>query len=78
MVKTLKNLLLWNQKADDLETWYAASGARVLPSLLKWWPRVDPDLFYGKVSYAFVWEKVKTMDFSETIVVYDVKVNRCS
>ena len=28
--------------------------------------------------YAFVWEKGKTMDFSETIVVYDVKVGRCS
>ena len=27
---------------------------------------------------AFVWEKVKTMDFSETIVVYDIKVGRCS
>ena len=24
--------------------------------------------------YAFVWEKVKTMDFSETIVVYDLKL----
>ena len=24
MVKTFKNLLLWNRKADDLETWYAA------------------------------------------------------
>ena len=46
----LKNLL-WNQKADDTETWYAASGARVLPSLFKWWPRVDPDLFYGKVKF---------------------------
>ena len=33
--KKLKNLLLWNQQADDLETWYAASGARVLPSLFK-------------------------------------------
>ena len=31
MVKTLKYLLLWNQKADDLETWYVASGAQVLP-----------------------------------------------
>ena len=30
------------------------------------------------VSYAFVWEKVKTMDFSETIVVYDIKVGICS
>ena len=27
---------------------------------------------------AFVWEKGKTMDFSETIVVYDVRVGRCS
>ena len=23
---TLKNLLLWNQKADDFESWYAAFG----------------------------------------------------
>ena len=30
------------------------------------------------VPYAFVWEKVKTMDFSETIVVYNIKVGRCS
>ena len=34
MVKTLKNLLQ-NPKANDLETWYAASGAGVLPSLFK-------------------------------------------
>ena len=26
------------------------------------------------VTYAFVWEKAKTMDFSETIVVYDLKL----
>ena len=30
------------------------------------------------VPYAFVWQKVKTMDFSETIVVYNMKVGRCS
>ena len=30
------------------------------------------------VLYAFIWEKVKTMDFSEIIVVYDIKVGRCS
>ena len=30
------------------------------------------------VSYDFVWEKVKTMGFSETVVVYDIKVGRCS
>ena len=30
------------------------------------------------VRYVFVWEKDKTMDFSETITVYDVQVGRCS
>ena len=30
------------------------------------------------VPCAFVWEKVKTMDFSETIVVYNIKVGRCT
>ena len=30
------------------------------------------------VCYAFVWENGKTMDISETIVVCDVKVGRCS
>ena len=30
----VKNLLQ-NQKADDLETWYSASGARVPPDLFK-------------------------------------------
>ena len=30
------------------------------------------------VPYAVVWEKDKTMDFSESIVFYDVKVGRCS
>ena len=33
-----KILLLWNQKADDLESLSAASGTRVLPNLFKWWP----------------------------------------
>ena len=46
----VKNLL-WNQTADDLESWYVASGAQVLPSLFKWWPWVDLDLFYGKVKF---------------------------
>ena len=30
-----KNLKKSSPKADDLETWYAASGAGVLPSLFK-------------------------------------------
>ena len=29
------------------------------------------------VTYAFLWEKVKTADFSETIAAYDLKVVRC-
>ena len=33
--KNRKNLLLQNPKADDLETWYAAMGARVLSRLFK-------------------------------------------
>ena len=49
--KNVKKLLLWNQKADDLETWYAALGTPVLPNLLKWWPWVDLDLFYHKVKF---------------------------
>ena len=32
--KILKNLL-WNQKADDLEAWHAASGTQVLLNLFK-------------------------------------------
>ena len=35
MPKPFKNLLLRDQKAGDRETWYAASGARVLPNLFK-------------------------------------------
>ena len=31
----LKNLLLWNQKADDIETWYAALVTRALPNSFK-------------------------------------------
>ena len=29
------------------------------------------------VSYAFLWEKVKTVDFSETIAACDLKFCRC-
>ena len=79
MVKTLKIFVSRTRKADSLETWYAASGAQILPSLFKWWPWVNLDLFYSKVKfgplYAFVWKKGKTMDFPETIAAYDVKVN---
>ena len=57
MVKTLKNLLLQNQKSCDLETWHVALGTQALQSLYKWWPWVDLDLFYGKVKlgHLYVW-----------------------
>ena len=79
IIKTFKNLLRWNRKADDLETWYTASSTRVLPSIFKWCPWFDLDLFYGKVKFGpLVWEKIKTMDFSETTVVYDIEFGRRS
>ena len=31
MVKNFKNLFLRNLEADDFETWYTASGTRILP-----------------------------------------------
>ena len=46
--------------------------------------KADPELtltyFIARsnlVPYAFVWEKGDTMDFSETVVVCDIKVGRC-
>ena len=78
MVKTLKNHLLRNQKADDLESWYVALGAQVLPNLFKWWPWTDLDLFCGKVKFGplcfCMGKKGKTMEFSETTAVYDLKL----
>ena len=40
-------------------------------------PRLTMTYFTARlnlVPYAFVWEKGKTMDFSETVVVYDLKL----
>ena len=64
--KTLKNLLLWNQKADDLESWFAASGARVVVFLFNDDPGLTLTYFTARsnlVPFAFVWERGKTMDF---------------
>ena len=41
----------------------------------------DHDVFDGKVNlvpYAFVWQKDKIIDLSETVAVYDIKVGKCS
>ena len=74
---TLKNLLLRNQKVDDLKL-------GMLHQVLEYYQDCsndDPGLtltyFMAQsnlVSYAFVWEKGKTIFFSETIVVYDLKL----
>ena len=49
--KPFKNLLLRNQRANDLGPWYIALGPWAHQSLFKWWPWVDLDLFYGKVKF---------------------------
>ena len=44
-------------------------------------PRVTLTYFTARsnlVTYAFQWEKVKTVDFSETIAASDLKVSRSS
>ena len=43
-------------------------------------PRLTLTYFTARsnlVPYDFVWEKGKTMEFSETILVYDIKVGKC-
>ena len=75
------NLLLQSQKPDDLEIWYAALGAWVLQVYSNDDPELTLTYFTTRSNlapYAFVWEKGKTMDFLETIVVYGIKVGRCS
>ena len=80
MVKTLKNLLK-NQMAMTLNV-------GMQHRMLEYYQvdsNDDPGLtlicFMARsnlVPYAFLWEKGKTMDFSEIILVYDIKVGRCS
>ena len=71
MVKTLKNILLQNQKTNDIESWYVALSAQVLPSLFKWWPLVDHDLFYGKIKFGplcfCMGKKVKQLIFQKLL-----------
>ena len=77
MVKTLKNLLLLNQNTKDLETWYAASALEYYQICSNDDPGFTLTYFTARsnlVPYAFVWEKGKTMCFSETIVDYDLKL----
>ena len=80
MVKTLQNLLLQNRWTDFHETWYEAS--RLQPIIVC--SNDDPGLtltyFTARSNFAiwaFLLEKVKTVDFLETIAAGDLKVGRC-
>ena len=72
MVKTLKNLLLWNKKLG-MQHWvleYYQICSNDDPGLTLAYFTARSNL----VTYAFVIEKGKTIDFSDTIVVYDLKL----
>ena len=69
MVKTWKNLLQ-NQKADALE---ASSTTKFVQMMNLGWPLP----IYDKVKFGPL-HLCKTIDFSETIVDYNIKVDRCS
>ena len=49
MVKTLKNLLLQNQKSYDLETWHVASVTQAYKVYINDDPVLTLTSFYGKV-----------------------------
>ena len=71
------------KKSSSLEPkgrWPWKSGTRVQPSMLKWVSGLTLAYFTVRsnfIPYACVWEEGKTMDFSATIVVFDIKVGRC-
>ena len=74
--KPIKNLLLRNRQVDFHETWYVASGtpAHHICS------NDDPGMILTTARSnlaTFLLEKVKTVDFSETIAACDLKVGRC-
>ena len=81
MVKPSKNLLLRNRQADFHETRYVACGTPS-PSRVRSNdnPRVTLTYFTARsnlVNSAFLWEKMKTLDFAETIAACDLKVGGC-
>ena len=70
-----------SSEPKGLKSWYAASGARVLPNYSNDDPGLTVTYFMARAFWPLLLlygEKGKTMDFSETIVVYDIKVGRCS
>ena len=62
MVKNFKNLL-WNQEADDIETWYTASGTRAPPMFSYDDPGLTVTIFMTESNLfpnAFAWVKAYT------------------
>ena len=51
--KDLKSLLLWNQQADDLESWHASIGTRVL--LYQVCSNDDPGLTLTTLQQGQIW-----------------------
>ena len=79
MVKTLKNLL----KSKSRWPWKLACSHMYY--MYQFCSNDAPGLtltyfvaWLNLVPYAVVWEKGKTMDFSKTIVFYDIKIHGCS
>ena len=77
MVKTLKNLLVLTKRPMTLKLgmqhWvlqYYQVSSNDDPGLTLTYFTARSNL----VPYAFIWEKGKTMDFSEIVVVYDLKM----
>ena len=79
MVKTLKNLLLRNQKAFKLsmQNW-VFEYYQVYSNDDRWLTLTYFTASSNLVPYAFLWGKGKTLDFSETVVDCDIKVDTCS
>ena len=67
--------------ADFHETWYVAPGTPAHHSFSNNDPGVTLTYFTARanlVTKAFLWEKVKTVDFSEIIAASDLKYSRSS
>ena len=80
MVKTIKNLLLWNRWIDFNETWYVALGT-LFPVIVYINHDLGLTLTYFTassilVTQAFQWKKMKTLNFSGSLVACDLKVGR--
>ena len=75
-----KNLLTQNQWTDFHETWYVALDTRIMIVCSNDNPGLTLTCFTTMsscVTYAFLYEKVKRIDFSETISTCDLKDGIC-